>query len=89
MSPPNQERPASGARDTNLDLLRKARERTNSEMLKYGARFGSSQGTTIAAVAAVALLPAADAAGVTDALADALGNQDITPEASGYARRRR
>jgi hypothetical protein len=80
----------SQERAGNAELLRKARERTQAELLKKAVDMSTgSKGAALTALAAAVLIPAADASGLLDLLADAT---DIpAPEAvqAGQRRRRR
>jgi hypothetical protein len=71
-----------------VELLRKARERTQVELLKKTVDMSAgSKGATLTALAGAVLIPAADASGLVDLLADAT---DIpVSEAIQAARRRR
>jgi hypothetical protein len=71
-----------------VELLRKARERTQAELLKKAVDMSTgSKGAALTALAGAMLIPAADASGLVDLLADAT---DIpVPEASQAAQRRR
>ena len=78
----------SQERSRNAELLRKARERTQAELLKKAVDMSTgSKGAALTALAAAVLIPAADASGLLDLLADAT---DIpVPEAIQAAQRRR
>jgi hypothetical protein len=71
-----------------VELLRKARERTQTELLKKAIDMSTgSTGAALTALAGAMLIPAVDASGLVDLLADAT---DIAaPEASQAAQRRR
>lgn len=70
------------------ELLRKARERTQAELLKKAIDMSTgSKGAALTVLAGTMLIPAADASGLVDLLADAT---DIpVPEAIQAAQRRR
>ena len=54
------------------ELLRKARQRTEAELMKKAVDMSAgSKGAALTALAAAALIPAADASGFIDLLADA------------------
>jgi hypothetical protein len=61
-----------GRNTKRAELLRKARQRTEAELMKKAVDMSvGSKGAALTALAAAALLPAADASGVIDLLADA------------------
>jgi hypothetical protein len=79
---------SGGAR--NIELLRKARERTRREMLKHAADLGTSdKGALLAALLTAGLLPTVDTSGLLDAFADAthLPPPDAGQSRGGYLRR--
>jgi hypothetical protein len=74
----------------NIELLRKARERTRREMHKHAADLGTSdKAALLAALVAAGLLPTVDISGLLNTFADAtnLPLPDAGQSRGGYLRR--
>jgi hypothetical protein len=81
---------AEGKKADRSELLRRARERTRAELLKKAVDTSpGSKGAALTALAAAVLIPAADASGLLDFIADATNIPGLEAVQAGQRRRRR